>query len=107
MNKRQREAAEKAMLKHMLDTNPKMKAIIDNMIENPPESVQDVVAPTIEATLKKARMEGVMIGWQGFALQSVEKMKDCQSVEEVKQMFENEANKIKEQMNLKEQNSNE
>lgn len=101
MNKRQREAAERAMLKHMLDTKPDYKKIIDTLIDNPNKELKDVIQPVIEAELKKARMIGVNIGFQGAMIQAYEKVKDMQSVEEIKACLKGEADKIREKMGLK------
>lgn len=101
MNKRQREAAERAMLKHILDTKPKYKEIMDALIDNPNVELNDAIQPVIEEELKKARMIGVNIGFQGAMLQAYEKVKDMQSVDEIKACLKDEANKIREKMGLK------
>ena len=101
INKRQREAAERAMLKHMLDTKPKYKEIMDALIDNPDKELKDVIQPVIEEELKKARMIGVNIGWQGAMIQAYEKIKNMDSVDEIKTCLKDEANKIREKMGLK------
>lgn len=101
INKRQREAAERAMLKHMLDTKPKYKEIMDALIDNPDKELKDAIQPVIEEELKKARMIGVNIGFQGAMIQAYEKVKDMQSVDEIKACLKLEANKIREKMGLK------
>ena len=101
INKRQREAAERAMLKHMLDTNPKYKQIMDALIDNPNKELKDVIQPVIEEELKKARMIGVNIGWQGAMIQAYEKVENMNNVDEIKACLKNEANKIREKMGLK------
>lgn len=101
MNKRQREAAERAMLKHILDTKPKYKEIMDALIDNPNVELNDAIQPVIEEELKKARMIGVNIGFQGAMLQAYEKVKDMDSVDEIKACLKDEANKIREKMGLK------
>lgn len=101
MNKRQREASERAMLKHILDTKPKYKEIMDALIDNPNVELNDAIQPVIEEELKKARMIGVNIGFQGAMLQAYEKVKDMQSVDEIKACLKDEANKIREKMGLK------
>ena len=101
MNKRQREAAERAMLKHILDTKPKYKEIMDALIDNPNVELNDAIQPVIEEELKKARMIGVNIGFQGAMLQAYEKVKDMDSVDEIKTCLKDEANKIREKMGLK------
>ena len=101
MNKRQREAAERAMLKHMLDTKPDYKKIIDALIDNPNKELKDAIQPVIEAELKKARMIGVNIGFQGAMIQAYEKVKDMQSVEEIKACLKGEADKVRDRLGLK------
>lgn len=102
MNKRQREVAERAMLKHMLDTKPDYKKIIDALIDNPNKELKDAIQPVIEAELKKARMIGVNIGWQGAMIQAYEKVKGMQSVEEIKACLKGEANKIRDKLKIPE-----
>ena len=101
MNKKQREAAERAMLKHILDTKPKYKEIMDALIDNPNVELNDAIQPVIEEELKKARMIGVNIGFQGAMLQAYEKVKDMQSADEIKACLRAEADKIREKMGLK------
>lgn len=102
MNKRQREAAERAMLKHMLDTKPDYKKIIDALIDNPNKELKDAIQPVIEAELKKARMIGVNIGFQGAMIQAYEKVKDMQSVEEIKACLKSEADKVRDKLKIPE-----
>ena len=101
MTKAQREKAERLMLKHMLDNNPKYKEIMDALIENPNKELKDVIQPVIEEELKKARMIGVNIGFQGAMIQAYEKIKNMNSVDEIKACLKEEANKIREKMGLK------
>ena len=101
INRRQREAAERAMLKHMLDTHPEYIKIMDALIDNPDKESKDAIQPIIEEELKKARMIGVNIGFQGAMLQSYEKVKDMQSADEIKACLKGEADKIRKKMCLK------
>lgn len=101
MTKAQREKAERLMLKHMLDNNPKYKEIMDALIDNPNKELKDVIQPVIEEELKKARMIGTNIGWQGAMIQAYEKVKDMNSVDEIKACLKDEADKIRERMGLK------
>ena len=101
INKRQREASERAMLKHILDTKPKYKEIMDALIDNPEKELKDVIQPVIEEELKKARMIGVNIGFQGAIIQAYEKIKDMNNTEEIKACLKGVANKIRERMGLK------
>ena len=101
INKRQREAAERAMLKHVLDTKPKYKEIMDALIDNPDKGLKDAIQPVIEEELKKARMIGVEIGFQGAMLQAYEKVKDMQSVDEIKACLRTEVDAVRKRMGLK------
>ena len=101
MTKAQREKAERLMLKQMLDTNPKLKQFIDALIDKPNVETQDIVKPIIEEELKKARMIGVNIGFQGAMIQAYEKVKDMQSVDEIKACLRSEADAIRQRMGLK------
>lgn len=101
MTKAQREKQERLMLKQMLDTNPKLKQVIDALIDNPSPDVKDVITPVIQQELEKARMIGVNIGFQGAMLQAYQKIKDMQSVEEVKACLRAEADAVRKRMGLK------
>lgn len=101
MTKAQREKAERLMLKQILDTNPKLKKFIDALIDKPDVETKDIVQPVIEEELEKARMIGVNIGFQGAMIQAYEKVKDMQSVDEIKACLKEEADKIRERMGLK------
>lgn len=101
INKRQREAAERAMLKHLLDTKPKYKEIMDALIDNPYKELKDAIQPVIEEELKKARMIGINIGFQGAMIQAYEKVKDMQTADEIKVCLKGEADAIRERMGLK------
>ena len=101
MTKAQREKAERLMLKQMLDTNPKLKKFIDALIDKPNPETKEIIQPIIEEELKKARMIGVEIGWQSAFIQAYEKVKNMQTVDEIKACLKDEANKIREKMGLK------
>lgn len=101
MTKAQREKAERLMLKYILDNKPKYKEIMDVLIDNPNKELKDIIQPVIEEELKKARMIGVNIGFQGAMIQAYEKIKDMQDIEEIKACLRNEAESIRERMGLK------
>lgn len=101
MNKRQREATERNMLKYILDSKPEYKKIMDGLIDNPDKKLQDVIQPVIEAELKKARLTGIQIGWQTAFIQAYEKVKDMQDVEEIKACLKGEADKVRDRLGLK------
>lgn len=89
------------MLKHLIDNKPKYKEIMDALIDNPDKELKDVIQPVIEEELKKTRMTGVEIGWQSAMIQAYEKVKDMQSVDEIKVCLRNEAESIRKRMGLK------
>ena len=89
------------MLKHLLDTKPKYKEIMDALIDNPDKELKDVIQPVIEEELKKARMIGVNIGFQGAILQVYQKIKDMQTVDEVKACLRRETDEVRKRMGLK------
>ena len=100
MTKAQRDKARRVMLDTMLKEKPEYVKVMDALIEKQPNGVADVVAPTIKSALEKARMEGVNIGWYGFALRAIENIKHMTTVEEIKNYFQEEANKTREKFNL-------
>lgn len=102
MTKAQREKARRVMLDHMLDSNPKWREIIDNLIDNPKPEIVDAVKPVIEEALKKERMTGVNIGFYGGLIQSYEKIKDMDKADDIKKLLLDEANKVKDKFGLKE-----
>ena len=102
MTKRQREAQERLLLKHMLDTNPKLKEFIDNLVESPSVGEMDIVKPIIENELKQARMIGTSIGWQAAFLRCEEAVMSMESVEEIKVYVSGEAKKVRKELNMKE-----
>lgn len=101
MTKAQREKAERLMLKHLIDTKPKYKEIMDALIDNPNKELKDIIQPVIEEELEKVRMIGVNIGFQGAMIQAYEKIKDMQGADEIKAYLKDEADKVRERMGLK------
>lgn len=43
MTKAQREKQERLMLKHLLDTKPKYREIMDALIDNPDKELKDII----------------------------------------------------------------
>ena len=70
------------------------------MIDNPNAKTKDIVQPIVEEELKKARMIGVEIGWQSAFIQTYEKVKDMETVDEIKACLRNEADAVRERMGL-------
>lgn len=100
VTKAQREKAERLMLKQMLDNNPKLKEVIDNLINLSNPELRDVIAPVIENQFKNVRMQGIMIGWISAWLNAYSKVKDLQTVDEIKALLRNESDKMRKQMKL-------
>ena len=101
MTKKQREAARRVQLQYMLDAHPEYIKIMDALIDKPEKNLNDVIQPVIEQELKKARMIGVEIGFQTGLIQSYEKVKNMQTVDEIKACLRDEADAIRERMGLK------
>ena len=85
----------------MLDTNPKYKEIMDALIDNPNKELKDIIQPVIEDQLKTARAIGVNIGWQSAWLRAYDKIKNMQTVDEIKAFLRAEADIVRERMGLK------
>ena len=101
MTKAQREKNERLMLKQMLENNPKLKQFIDALIDKPYVETKDIVQPVLEEELKKSRFIGIQIGWQTAFIQAYEKVKDMETVDEIKACLRAEADAIRERMGLK------
>lgn len=102
MNKAQREKAERLLLKQMLDTNPKLKSIIDGLIDNPNPELTDIIEANMKPMLEKARMDGINIGWMSFALGMSEKIKSCKTVDEAVKLLKAESDRVRDKMGIKE-----
>lgn len=101
ITKAQREKAERLMLKQTLENNPKLKQVIDAMIDNPAPEIKDAVAPVIEQKLHDAQMRGILIGWSTFAKQAITHIKKMETVDEITAYFQAEADKIDEKLGIK------
>ena len=89
------------MLKHIIDTKPKYKEIMDALIDNPNKELKDIIQPVIEDQLKASRAIGTEIGWQAAFIQAYDKIKNMQSVDEIKVCLRAEADAVRERMGLK------
>ena len=74
---------------------------MDALIDNPNKELKDVIQPVIEDQLKASRAIGVEIGWTTAFIQAYEKVKDIQTVDEIKDCLKNEADSVRERMGLK------
>lgn len=99
MTKNQREKAERLMLKQMLELNPKLKEVIDSMIDKQNPEMVDVAKNAIQNALNEAQMRGVHIGWNTFALMATRHIQDMTDVEEIKNYFKAEAAKTQAKLN--------
>ncbi len=55
----------------------------------------------IKSKLEEARQVGILIGWNSYAIQAYQHVKDMHSIKEVKAYFKEEQRKTKEKLNLK------
>lgn len=103
MTKREREKMEREKLKLMLERNPKLKEIIDNMIENPNPQAIDAIKPVIEERLSEQRMIGIKIGFQACLLNiahDLSKAKSMEDVDKLKDEWNKKAEDIKNKLGL-------
>lgn len=100
MTKNQREKAERLMLKQMLESNPKLKEVIDNMVDKQNPEMVDVAENAIQKVLNDAQMRGVHIGWNTFALMAIHHIQNMTDVEEIKNYFKAEAAKAQAKLNV-------
>lgn len=99
MTKAQREKAERLMLKQMLEFNPKLKEVIDSMIDKQNPEMVDVAKNAMQNVLDEAQMRGIHIGWNTFALMAIHHIQDMTDVEEIKNYFKAEAAKAQAKLN--------
>lgn len=100
MTKAQREKAERLMLKQMLESNPKLKEVIDGMIDKQNPEMVDVAKNAIQNVLNEAQMRGIHIGWNTFAMMAIRHIQDMTDVEEIKNYFKAEADKAQAKLNV-------
>ena len=101
MNKNQREEARIAQLNHLLKTHPSYIKVLDALIDNPNKELKDALEPILVEELKKARMIGVNIGFQGAMIQAYEKIKNMKTIDEIKDCLRIEADAVRDRMGLK------
>ena len=89
MTKRQREAAERAMLKEMLERNPKLKAQVDALLDldDDKRKVIDVVAEVLQPKFDDIRMKGILTGWYAYSMRAIKNIENMNTVEEIKAYF--------------------
>lgn len=100
MTKAQREKTERLMLKQMLESNPKIKEVIDNMVDKQNPEMVDVAENAIQKVLNDAQMRGVHIGWNTFAMMAICHIQNMTDVEEIKNYFKAEADKAQAKLNV-------
>ena len=100
MTKAQREKAERLLLKHMIDTNPKLKAFLDANIESENLELTKVIEPVVMDMLEKARNQGIHIGFSGATIGAYKKIENCKTVEEAVGVLKAEANRVRERLGL-------
>ena len=100
MTKAQREKAERLMLKQMLESNPKLKEVIDSMIDKQNPEMVDTAKNAMQNVLNEVQMRGIHIGWNTFALMAIHHIRDMTDVEEIKNYFKAEAAKAQAKLNV-------
>lgn len=100
MNKRERERIEREKLKQMLD-NPKMKAIVDGLIDNPNPELAEIIKANLEPMLHEEYMKGVKTGFISALLSVSEKIKPCKTIDEAVDRLAKEVNSMRSKMGLK------
>lgn len=105
MTKAQREKQRKVMLQHILDTHPEYLKVIDSMIDNPKQELTETISKVISPQLKKAEQQGILIGWMGYAMRAIKNIENMQTLDEIKEYFQKEADSARDRIGLeKEQN---
>ncbi len=64
------------------------------------EKFQEEIAAEIEKKIKDARMQGILIGWNAYAMQAYKRVSKMHSIKEVKAYFKEEANTTIEKLNM-------
>lgn len=100
MTKREKEKVEREKLKNLLKDYPKLTEIIDNLIQKQDPKILDAITPVIEKRLNDARNQGVLIGWYSYAIRAYENIKHMDNVEEIKQYFKDEQQKMQKKLEL-------
>lgn len=101
MTKAQKEKQRKVMLQHILDTHPEYLKVIDSMIDNPNQELTEAISQAISPQLKKAEQQGILIGWMGYAMRAIKNIENIQTVDEIKEYFQKEADNARDRIGLK------
>ena len=68
------------------------------------EKLEKEMKPKLEkefmAKFEEFRMQGVHVGWNAFAIQAIDNIKDMKTIDEVVAYFQAEADKTKEKLGL-------
>lgn len=71
------------------------------------ENFDDVLKDKLEQEFNHYRTIGAMIGWQAFAMVAVDKLDEMKTLDEAKDYFKNEAERVQKELKLKMDNHNE
>lgn len=108
MDKRTKERLEREKLKNMIENAPKLKAFLEAGVEYTPEdkSLADMIKPCIEDMLDKERNRALIVGFRTCLMTLPEKLKKFESLEDAIEFFEEEAQKSREILGIKEGEEN-
>lgn len=97
MTKKQREAAERNMLQHMIDKNPKLKAFLDASVSPESESdksLHEIIEPIIKEKFEQSFMNGIHAGFNAALLGAATKIEQCATVQEAVDLLKAEADRV-------------
>ena len=102
MDKRTRERLEREKLKQMIQSNPKLKAFLEEATEEiGNEDLKEILMPVLQDRFDKIRMQGIQTGWYAHCLRCKEKITSCQSLDEAIKLMDDEAKKAAETLGIK------
>lgn len=64
------------------------------------KTIKPAIQKEIEKVMSEARNQGILIGWNAFALRAIENIKNMSSINDIKSYFQSEADKTKEKLGL-------
>lgn len=103
MDKRTRERLEREKLKQMIENNPKLKAFLDAAAEETGnKDLKELIQPVLADTFDKIRLQGIQTGWYAHSLRSVDKIKDCKTVNEAVEILSEDVKMAQEKLGIKE-----
>ena len=103
MDKRVQKRLKRDALDKIMQENPKLNEFLETLTDEDTEKnpeLQKIIQATIQDSLEKARMDGVMIGFSGAMVGAYKKIENCKTVDEAQKLLEEEANKVRKKMGL-------